>query len=150
MSDSEKPTISASQVAVLAAKVDTVIENFSEMKGLLHGMSQQFLMLNNNVSVLQEKVAQAERDANEVKKAAFHQGGLVNKMRDELTRHTTIWRIVGAASGIACVLVGWNFNTLMGLDKMHQRHDNRITLLEFQVGGRRTPPPAPPEMETPR
>lgn len=150
MSDDDRPVISAAQVAVLASKVDNMLENFAELKGMLVGMSQQYNGLNGIVIQMAEKVAQLERDNTASKDTAYHQGKAMGNMKDELTKHSTIWKLCGSAVGIVIAVAAWNFNTLRSLEQEDQRHERRIIVLEMRVDRGAPLPKSQPDLETPR
>ena len=147
--NNDLPVISAAQVAVLATKVETVIENFAEIRGMLAGMSQQYNGLSNVVVQLQEKVMQMERDINDGRTSAFHQGKAIALIKDEVTKHSTIWKLCGGAVGVVLAVAAWNYNMLGSLKDEDHRHERRIIMLELRAD-RNSQSKSNPELETPR
>lgn len=138
-------TISAEQVAILADRVDTLIANYSKMEGLILGISTQQSTLSGNLAVYQERLASLDVGQRRLFQLTDEHGSSIDRITTDVKVHSWTWKLVGVAAMSSLGLVGWAFGELRALQATDNRHENRLAILEFVVGGRSAPAPKQPE-----
>lgn len=134
-------TISAEQVAILADRVDTLLINLSKMEGLIQGMSAQQNTLSNSSAILQERLVSFDSNQRRLFQLADEHADSIKQISSELKVHSWTWKLVGTVAMSSLGLVGWAYTELRGLQSQDNRHENRLSILEFIVGGRSQPQP---------
>lgn len=142
-------TISAEQVAILAERVDTLLFNYSELRGLLLGISQQQSTVSSQSAVLQERLVSFDANQRRLFQLSDEHADSIKQISSELKVHSWTWKLVGSVAVSSLGLVGWAYAELRSLQAQDNRHDNRISILEFIAGGRVQQPPKPKEGITP-
>ncbi|GKS96942.1 hypothetical protein [Acidovorax sp. SUPP2825] len=135
-------TISAEQVAILAERVDTLLNNHSKIEGLILGISAQQTALAGSVAVFQERLSNMESGQRRLFDLADDHGKELERVISDVKVHSWTWKLVGVAALSSLGLVGWAFSELRALQTSDNRHDNRLAILEFVVGGRNPPKPS--------
>lgn len=138
---SSERTITVEQVAVLADRVDALLTNHSKIEGLILAMSTQQNALNSNLAVYQERLASIDVNKKRLFQLADEHGIVLDHLSAEVKVHSWTWKLVGIVALSSLGLVGWAFGELRLLQTTDNRHENRLTILEFVVGGRATPKP---------
>ncbi|MCE1193323.1 MAG: hypothetical protein LWW96_14345 [Acidovorax sp.] len=138
-------TISAEQVAILADRVDTLIANHSKIEGLILGISTQQSTLSGNLAVYQERLAALDVGQKRLFQLSDEHGSSIDLITTDVRVHSWTWKLVGIAAMSSLGLVGWAFGELRALQAADNRHENRLAILEFVVGGRSAPTPKQPE-----
>lgn len=138
-------TISAEQVAILADRVDTLIANHSKIEGLILGISTQQSTLSGNLAVYQERLAALDVGQKRLFQLSDEHGSVIDHITTDVKVHSWTWKLVGFAAMSSLGLVGWAFGELRALQATDNRHENRLAILEFVVGGRSAPSPKHPE-----
>ncbi len=134
-------TISAEQVAVLAERVDTLINSHSRLEGIILGIGTQQGQLSNTVGVVGEKLAQLDAGQKRLFQLSDEYGAAIDRLTTDVKVHSWTWKLVGIVAMSSLGMVGWAFGELRALQASDNRHDNRLTLLEFIVGGRQQSKP---------
>lgn len=134
-------TISAEQVAILADRVDTLLINLSKMEGLIQGMSAQQNTLSNSSAILQERLVSFDSNQRRLFQLSDEHADSIKQISSELKVHSWTWKLVGTVAVSSLGLVGWAYTELRGLQGQDNRHENRLSIIEFIVGGRSQPQP---------
>lgn len=134
-------TISAEQVAILADRVDTLISNHSKIEGLILGISSQQSTLSGHLAVYQERLAAHDVGQKRLFQLSDEQGSALDHIKTDVKVHSWTWKLVGVMAISSLGLVGWAFGELRALQATDNRHENRLAILEFVVGGRSAPKP---------
>ncbi|MES2925727.1 MAG: hypothetical protein V4843_02870 [Pseudomonadota bacterium] len=142
-------TISAEQVAILAERVDTLLLNYSELKGLLLAISQQQSTVSSQSAVLQERLVSFDANQRRLFQLSDEHAHSIKQISSELKVHSWTWKLVGSVAVSSLGLVGWAYTELRSLQGQDNRHENRLSILEFIVGGRASPAPKSKEGTTP-
>ncbi|SFF14881.1 hypothetical protein [Paracidovorax wautersii] len=129
-------TISPEQLAVLAERVDTLINSYSRLEGIIIGIGTQQGQLSNTVGVVGEKLAQLDAGQKRLFQLSDEFGADLDRVKADIKVHSWTWKLVGIVAMSSLGMVGWAFGELRALQSSDNRHDNRLTLLEFIVGGR--------------
>ncbi|MCS4509143.1 hypothetical protein [Xylophilus ampelinus] len=138
-------TISAEQVAILAERVDTMLINQAKVEGLIMGISGQQNQVSGTVAVLQERLLAYDEKQRRLFQMSDEHGAGIDRLNAELKVHSWTWKLVGTVALASLGLVGWAYGELRGLYSQDNRHENRIAILEFLVGGRSPQLPRVPE-----
>lgn len=133
--------ISAEQVAILAERVDSLLNHSSKIEGLILGISTQQTALSSNLAVQQEKLANFDAGQRRLFELADDHGRRLDRVVSDVKVHSWTWKVVGIAAMSSLGLVSWAFSELRALQANDNRHENRISILEFVVGGRTPPKP---------
>lgn len=134
-------TISAEQVAILAERVDNLLLSYSKLEGLLLGIGQQQTAVSAQYAVLQERLATFDANQKRLFTLADETEDKLGQISGELKVHSWTWKLVGTVAMSSLGLVGWAYTELRSLQSQDNRHENRIAILEFIVGGRTPQPP---------
>ncbi|RYH19380.1 MAG: hypothetical protein EON54_27140 [Alcaligenaceae bacterium] len=134
-------TISAEQVAILAERVDSLLLNHAKIEGLIMGISNQQSALSGSVAVFQERLIAHDANQRRLFQLSDEHGNDIEKLKAEIKVHAWTWKLVGTVAVASLSLVGWVFGELRTLNSQDNRHENRISILEFIVGGRNQPKP---------
>lgn len=134
-------TISAEQVAILAERVDSLLLNHAKIEGLILGISNQQAALSGSVAVFQERLIAHDANQRRLFQLADEHGNDIERLKAEIKVHSWMWKLVGTVAVASLSLVGWVFGELRTLGAHDNRHDNRLSILEFIVGGRSQPKP---------
>lgn len=133
-------TISTEQVAILAERVDMQNLNHAKMEGLLIGISTSQGEIRSQLAVIGEQMKRFDENNSRLfGLAESHQRRLENIERD-VHVHAWTWKLVGSLASLAmglCVYVFAQFDESKTTDNSH---GNRLTMLEFMIGGRNPPP----------
>ena len=131
--------ISAEQVAILAERVDSLLNHSSRIEGLILGISTQQTALSSNLAVQQERLANFEEAQRRLFQLADDHGRQLDRVISDVKVHSWTWKLVGVAALSSLGLVSWAFTELRALQSTDNRHENRLAILEFVVGGRNPP-----------
>ncbi len=142
-------TISTEQVVILAERVDTMLLNYSRMEGLILGISTQQNQLNGAVAVLQERLVAHDEKQRRLFQISDEYGQSIERLSSDIKVHSWTWKLVGTVALASLGLVGWAYGELRALYSQDNRHENRIAILEFLVGGRSPQLPRVPESKQP-
>lgn len=134
-------TISAEQVAVLAERVDTLLNSQARIEGIILGIGTQQGQLGNTLAIVSEKFSQLDAGQKRLFQLADEHGASIDRLTTDVKVHSWTWKLVGIVAMSSLGMVGWAFGELRALQASDNRHDNRLTLLEFIVGGRQAPKP---------
>lgn len=138
---STEKTISAEQVAILAERVDNLLLSYAKLEGLLLGIGQQQTAVSSQYAVLQERLTTFDSNQKRLFTLADETEDKLSQLSAELKIHSWTWKLVGTVAMSSLGLVGWAYTELRGLQSQDNRHENRIAILEFIVGGRQAPKP---------
>lgn len=133
-------TISAEQVAVLAERVDSLLNSYARLEGIILGIGTQQGQLSTALGVLGEKLSQLDTGQKRLFQLADEHGAAIDRLTTDVKVHSWTWKLVGIVAMSSLGMVGWAFGELRALQSSDNRHDNRLTLLEFIVGGRQSKP----------
>lgn len=146
MPSDDNKMISASQVAVLAERVDQSNQAIAEMKGLMHGLIQSLHATSSQQSVTAEQITNLKKSVD----------GIVSRLEDgnkrflsidqEISRYNTLLKIGAASVTIVVAVVAWSFGRLDTLSNSDQKirddfgqamvaTDRRVTVLEMRLDG---------------
>lgn len=146
---STEKTISTEQVAILAERVDMLLLNHSKIEGLILGISTQQHALSGQSAVLQEKLASFDTNQGRLFELSDQHGDAIKQLSSDNKVHAWTWKLVGSVAMSSLALVGWAYTELRSLQSQDNRHENRIAILEFIVGGRSPQLPRTPEVPKP-
>lgn len=134
----------AEQVAVLAERVEVQNQNNAELKGMLMAVVTGQNELSKQIAVQAKE--QEQRHNNEIRlfQLADAHGKKLDDHTGTLRLHGWTWKLVGSAAMLAISLGGYVFSQFESLKATDSAYNNRLTLLEFIVGGRQSTPPAQP------
>ena len=132
-------TISAEQVAILAERVDTLINNYSKVEGILTGISMTQSATSAQLGVLQERIAQADINHRRAISITDEQGERLEGVAQAVNVHAWTWKLFGACVMVSLGLVAWAFKEVQTLAAVVNRQDNKLTILEYIVNGRQMP-----------
>lgn len=127
--DENMKTVSAEQVAVLAERVDTMLNGYSELRGILLGIATTQAV---QVEKLSASDATAKRIFDVLER---HDGQLVTLGRD-VNVHSWTWKLIGASSAVVVMATTWALSELRAIQHDANERDKRLTVIEFIVGGR--------------
>lgn len=129
MSD-DRRTISAEQVAILADRVDTLLNNYSELRGLILASSQQQSAAAQQLAVFQERMlsmGESLRRMNDTcdqtEERLEQEMRRAEKLQRDLSVHAWAWRLFGTVAVLSLGLVSWTFAQLQDHTKDLVRHD---------------------------
>lgn len=129
-------TISAEQVAILAERVDVANQNHAELRGLIVGIANSQGTMATQIAVMSEKLVQQGTNERRLFELSDEHSRRLDSHSGAIRVHTWTWRLVGGLSTLAFALGAYVFTQFDALKTTDSSHNNRLTLLEFIVGGR--------------
>jgi hypothetical protein len=141
MGEKDMVPISEASLQVLVERIGNAIGDISELKGQIHGFNQLVLSLTSVQKDLENNTASIKRLFEKIE-GADGEGGIYRSIA-QLDRDVHVsnrfWKVVGVLS-IACLGgTGWMITQIFNVTNAWIHMDNRVTTLEFMVGGRNTP-----------
>lgn len=128
--------IDTTQVAVLAERVDRMLADYQELRGLI--MSQSAVL--GNVSVMQTTIAEHDRKLDRAFNAIRDNSGKIAELEKQSNINSWTWRLTGAVL-VCCVgLIGWGWREGKTLYVTDATLDRRTLLIEYKLGIRHVVP----------
>lgn len=121
--------VSGEQVAILTERVDTLITQYSEFRGMV-------LAIATSQAVHVEKIGANDAALNRAFAALDDHDRRIDVVAADVKVHSWTWKLVGSFCLVAVGLTGWALGELRALQRVDSEHEKRITLQEFIVGGR--------------
>lgn len=128
--------ISNEQVAVLAERVETLIQSHSRLEGILMGIST-------TQAVHTQRLGEGDRSIQTVFTKLDTLRIDHDKIAKDVNTHSFTWKLVGSFAMVSLGLVGYAFGELRDLQRAGSEREKRIAVLEYVVGTR----PQPPKMQ---
>jgi hypothetical protein len=122
--------ISAAEFAVLSERVERVIENHSELRGLILSQNAQLSQVPVILERLSDQGAQIGRIFSTLKTNTDRITAL-EKVQD---RHQFIVRLIGATLIASLSVIGWGWHQGMTLFNNDSALDRRILFIEYKLG----------------
>jgi hypothetical protein len=148
MEGGDKRTISAEQVAILADRVDTLINNYSRIEGLIMASAAQQQATAQQVAVFQERLAQLgeslrrTNDTSDQTEERLEDGlRRVEVLQQSVTVHAWAWKLFGTVAVLSLGLVTWTFKQLQDNSRDLLRHE--LIIQQLQQRPFPNPYPAP-------
>lgn len=139
-------TISAEQVAILAERVDQQNINHAKLEGMLIGISTGQVNIDRQIAVFSEQMKRFDENKSRLFNLADEQHKRLATLERDVHVHSWTWKLVGSLASVAMGLGVYVFTQFDALKTTDNSHGNRLTMLEFIIGGRN--PPAPQQTTT--
>lgn len=138
-------TISAEQVAILAERVDQQNINHAKLEGLLIGISTSQAEVTRQMAVFGEQMRRFDENKARLFALSDKHQEQIDSIQSDVRIHSWTWKLVGSLASVAMGLGVYVFTQFDALKTTDNSHGNRLTMLEFIVGGRN---PSPPQQTT--
>lgn len=139
-------TISAEQVAILAERVDMQNINHAKLEGLLIGISTAQGDIRSQIAVFSEQMKRFDENKSRLFNLADEHHRRLDKVESDVRVHSWTWKMVGSLASVAMGLGVYVFAQFDALKTTDNSHGNRLTMLEFIIGGRTNTPQQKSEM----
>lgn len=136
----DKRTISAEQVAILADRVDTLINNYSRIEGMLLSSATQQSALTQQLAVFQERLAQMGenlRRTNDISDQSEERLETLARrhetLSEKVTVHSWAWKLFGTVAVLSLGLVSWAFNMIQENNQAINEQKSMSRMHEYQI-----------------
>lgn len=122
--------IDAAQVAVLAERVDRVLVNYDELRGLILAQNAQL----SQVPLIAQQLAESNAKIDRIFATLKNHGDRLATLEKSMDRHQFIIRLTAAILMASVGLIGWGWRQGVQLYSTDAALDRRLLFIEYKLG----------------